>query len=55
MYRGAAKGSLSSVGATGTGAFLTGLLGVGVGEVCSSSCSESVVLLLLLLLHLIPS
>lgn len=33
MYRGAAKGSLSSVGATGTGAFLTGLLGVGVGEV----------------------
>ena len=27
------RGSLGSAGATGSGAFLTGLLGVGVGEV----------------------
>ena len=42
-YRGAAKGSLSSAGATGAGAFLTGLLGVGVGEVRSSSGSAPLV------------
>ena len=44
-YRGAAKGSLSSAGATGAGAFLTGLLGVGVGEVRSCGCSAPLVLL----------
>ena len=33
QFRAPEQGSFSSVGATGTGSFLTGLLGVGVGEV----------------------
>ena len=33
QFRAPEQGSISSVGATGTGSFLTGLLGVGVGEV----------------------
>mmetsp|Transcript_30357 Transcript_30357/g.58349 ORF Transcript_30357/g.58349 Transcript_30357/m.58349 type:complete len:305 (+) Transcript_30357:864-1778(+) len=32
-YRTPARGSVTSIGATGSGSFLTGLLGVGVGEV----------------------
>ena len=40
-YRAPPQGSLTSIGATGAGSFLTGLLGVGTGEVVFPQCVRS--------------